>query len=164
MLFQLIGGDIPYPAFGRERQNADLFSPFIDQQSASRPGLAARRVPDSHVAFQPPLPAPLRQDPAPSSPTPGHRPARRGSSDPAHVAHPPASAPACFSFAFSPAITLCGSRARAPAHRTPFTLSGVFVTRLTTVRRYQGEPLAVVIADTHIPRRARTLPEGLTPY
>jgi putative phosphoesterase len=25
-------------------------------------------------------------------------------------------------------------------------------------------PLAVVIADTHIPRRARTLPEGLTPY
>jgi hypothetical protein len=47
MLFQLIGGDIPYPAFGRERQNADLFSPFIDRQSASRPGLAARRVPDS---------------------------------------------------------------------------------------------------------------------
>src|SRR5215213_8074009 len=56
MLVQLIGGDIPYPAFGRERQNADLFSPFIDRQSASRPGLAARRVPDSHVAFQPPLP------------------------------------------------------------------------------------------------------------
>jgi uncharacterized protein len=25
-------------------------------------------------------------------------------------------------------------------------------------------PLAVVIADTHIPRRAKTLPEGLTPY
>ena len=25
-------------------------------------------------------------------------------------------------------------------------------------------PLAVVIADTHIPRRARTLPEGLIPY
>jgi len=25
-------------------------------------------------------------------------------------------------------------------------------------------PLAVVIADTHIPCRARTLPEGLTPY
>lgn len=25
-------------------------------------------------------------------------------------------------------------------------------------------PLAVVVADTHIPRRARTLPEGLTPY
>jgi uncharacterized protein len=25
-------------------------------------------------------------------------------------------------------------------------------------------PLAIVIADTHIPRRARTLPEGLTPY
>jgi uncharacterized protein len=25
-------------------------------------------------------------------------------------------------------------------------------------------PLAVVIADTHIPRRAMTLPEGLTPY
>lgn len=25
-------------------------------------------------------------------------------------------------------------------------------------------PIAVVIADTHIPRRARTLPEGLRPY
>ena len=25
-------------------------------------------------------------------------------------------------------------------------------------------PLAAVIADTHIPRRARALPEGLLPY
>jgi hypothetical protein len=87
---------------GREGHNADLFSPFIDRQSASRPGLAARRVPDPHVAFQPPLPTPLRQSFAPSCPTPGHRPPRQGSSYPAHVAHPSASAPACSSFAFSP--------------------------------------------------------------